>query len=172
MWGRRSSEARKTSPTPASVAHTTGEGHVLNVLGAPYVLKATSAETGNRFCCIECTVPPGSGVPPHTHEHEDEAFYVLAGEIILDSADRPAPLRFGTGSFFFGPRGCRHAFRNEGSADARMLVFCTPGAGIERMFTDMDAAGRRSRGAPPMEEIVAIAARAGVAIAPPPAPPG
>jgi quercetin dioxygenase-like cupin family protein len=32
---------------------------------------------------------PGSGVPPHTHTHEDEAFYVLAGEIILDSADRP-----------------------------------------------------------------------------------
>src|SRR5258707_5808666 len=40
---------------------------------------------------------PGSGVPPHTHAHEDEAFYVLAGEIILDSADRPAPLRLGAG---------------------------------------------------------------------------
>jgi mannose-6-phosphate isomerase-like protein (cupin superfamily) len=170
MWRRRSTAALR-SPPPVSVARAAGEGPTLNVLGAPYVLKATSADTDNRFCCVECTVPPGSGVPPHTHEHEDEAFYVLAGEVIVDSADRPAPLRLGAGSFFFGPRGCRHAFRNEGSVDARMLVFCTPGAGIERMFADMDAAGQRSRGAPPMEEILAIAARAGVVIAPPPAAP-
>jgi mannose-6-phosphate isomerase-like protein (cupin superfamily) len=140
------------------------------VLGAPYVLKATSAETGNSFCCIESTIPPGSGVPPHTHEHEDEAFYVLAGEIILESADRPAALRLGAGSFFFGPRGRLHSFRNEGSVEARMLVFCMPGAGMERMFTEIDAAGRRSGGAPSMDEIVSIAARAGVAIAPPPGP--
>jgi mannose-6-phosphate isomerase-like protein (cupin superfamily) len=159
------------SPTPASVARAAGEGAALNVLGAPYVLKATSAETSNSFCCIECTIPAGSGVPPHTHEHEDEAFYVLAGEIILESADRPAAMRFGAGSFFFGPRGRQHSFRNESSVEARMLVFCVPGAGIERMFTDIDAAGRRSGGAPPMEEIFAIAARAGVAIAPPPASP-
>ena len=154
----------------ASIARGAGDGRVLNVLGAPYVLKATSAETGNRFCCIECTVPPGSGVPPHTHAHEDEAFYVLAGEIVLDSADQPAPLRLGAGSFFFGPRGRQHAFRNEGHAVARMLVFCTPGAGIERMFTEMDAAGRRSGGAPAMDEIFAIAGRAGVVIAREPEP--
>lgn len=172
MWGRKSNDALRASQTLSTVARASGEGHVLNVLGAPYVVKASSAETGNSFCCIECTVPPGSGVPPHTHAHEDEAFYVLAGEIILDSADRTAPLRLETGAFFFGPRGCRHAFRNEGSMDARLLVFCTPGAGIERMFTEMDATGRRASGAPPMEEILAIAAGAGVAIAPPPAPPG
>jgi hypothetical protein len=80
-------------------------------------------------------------------------------------------MRFGAGSFFFGPRGRQHSFRNESSVEARMLVICAPGAGIERMFTDIDAAGRRSGGAPPLEEIFAIAARAGVAIAPPPASP-
>lgn len=158
-------QALKDMATTVSIARAAGNGLALDVLGAPYVFKATSAETGNRFCCIECTVPPGSGVPPHTHAHEDEAFYVLAGEIILDSADQPAPLRFAAGSFFFGPRGRQHSFRNEGNVAARMLVFCTPGTGIERMFTEMDAAGRRSGGAPSMDEIFAIAARAGVAIA-------
>jgi mannose-6-phosphate isomerase-like protein (cupin superfamily) len=137
MWGRRSSEAPKAIPILASVARAPGEGQVLNVLGAPHVLKATSAETANRLCCIECTVPPGLGVPSHTHAHEDEAFYVLAGEIIFECADRPAPLRFGTGSFFFGPRGCQHAFRNEGSVDARMLVICAPGAGLESPIGDL-----------------------------------
>src|ERR1700733_162252 len=66
-----------------SIARRAGEGTALDVLGCPYPIKAASAETGHRFCCIECAVPPGSGVPPHTHAHEDEAFYVLSGEIVL-----------------------------------------------------------------------------------------
>jgi quercetin dioxygenase-like cupin family protein len=151
----------------APVVRAAGEGRVLNVLGAPYVFKATSAETSNRFCCIECVVPPGAGVPPHTHAHEDEAFYVLAGEITLEGAGRSEPVRAGAGSFFFGPRGQQHAFRNESDAEARMLVFCAPGIGMEQMFTDFDSVTRRSNGAPSVDEIVAIAARYGVAIAPP-----
>jgi len=151
-------------PIIASIARATNEGPTLNVLGSPYVFKATSAETGNRFCCIECTIAPGSGVPPHIHQYEDEAFYVLAGEVVFECTDQPTPLRFGVGSFFFGPRGREHAFRNEGNEDARLIVFCVPGAGMERMFTEMDAAGRRADGAPSMEQILAIAAKAGVAI--------
>jgi mannose-6-phosphate isomerase-like protein (cupin superfamily) len=151
----------------APVVRAAGEGCVLNVLGAPYVFKATSAETGNRFCCIEHVVPPGAGVPPHTHAHEDEAFYVLAGEVTLEGAGRSGPVRVGPGAFFFAPRGQQHSFRNESGAEARMLVFCTPGSGIERMFTDLDGATRRSNGAPPMDEVVAVAARYGVVIAPP-----
>jgi mannose-6-phosphate isomerase-like protein (cupin superfamily) len=158
----------KETATHGSIARVAGEGPAINVLGSHYVFKARSAETDSGFCCIECIVPPGSGAPPHTHEREDEAFYVLSGEIVLDSADREAPLRLGAGSFFYGPRGRQHAFRNEGGVEARMLVFCMPGAGIERMFRDMDAAGRRGAGASAMEEILAIAARAGVTIASPP----
>jgi len=160
-------QALKNIAPVASIARHASDGVTINVLGAPYEFKAASAETGNSFCCIEGRIPAGSGVPPHTHTHEDEAFYVLAGEIIVDGADLPAPLRLGPGSFFFGPRGQQHSFRNEGAADARILVFCMPGAGIERMFIDMDAAGRRNGGAPAMDEIFSIAARAGVMIAQP-----
>lgn len=154
---------KRVAPS-ASIARSAKEGLAINVLGAPYVFKATSAETGN-FCCLEASIAVGSGVPAHTHTHEDESFYVLAGEIIIDSADQPAPLRLGAGSFFFGPRGLQHSFRNEGKTDARILVFCMPGAGIEQMFIDMDAAGRRSEGEPAMDEIFSIAASAGVMIA-------
>jgi mannose-6-phosphate isomerase-like protein (cupin superfamily) len=151
----------------ASIARTAKEGLAINVLGTPYVFKATSAETGNSFCCLEASIAAGGGVPAHTHTHEDESFYVLAGEIIIDSADQPAPLRLGAGSFFFGPRDLQHSFHNEGKTDARILVFCMPGAGIEQMFIDVDAAGRRSAGAPAMDEIFSIAASAGVMIAKP-----
>ena len=159
-------QAATLETTARPVARAGGEGASLDVLGSPYLIKAHAAETGGAFCCIECTVPPGTGVPPHTHTHEDEAFYVLAGEIVVESADAAGPLRLGAGAFFFAPRGRRHAFRNEGASPARLLVLALPGAGLERMFREMDAAGRRSGGAPSMEEITAIAANAGVIIAP------
>jgi mannose-6-phosphate isomerase-like protein (cupin superfamily) len=153
---------------PVAVARAKGEGPALNVLGSPYIFKATSAETGNRFCCLEHAVPPGSGVPAHTHTHEDEFFYVLAGEVTFDSADRLEPLQLGAGGSFFSPRGQQHAFRNAGSVEARMLVCCMPGAGIERMFRELHEAGMRAGGGPDMAEIVAITERAGVKMAQPP----
>src|SRR5690606_30035857 len=89
----------------ASFVRSPGEGLPLNVLGSPYVIKASAAETGDAFCFIECTIPPGAGVPPHTHTREHEAFYVLAGEIVVSSADVREPTRLRTGAFFFTPRG-------------------------------------------------------------------
>jgi mannose-6-phosphate isomerase-like protein (cupin superfamily) len=158
-------QPRKDIAPAASVARCAGDSLAIDVLGAPHVFKAASAETGNSFCCTEARIPPGFGVPPHTHTREDEAFYVLAGEITFDSGDRPAPLRLGAGSFFFAPRGVAHSFRNDGKVEARILVLCLPAAGMERMFVEMDAAGRRSARTPAMDEVVAIAARAGVVIA-------
>jgi len=147
-----------------SIARGRGEGEVLNVLGAPYVIKASAAETSDAFLCIEHKVPPGSGVPPHTHTHEDEVFYVLEGEITFEGADLTAPLRLGAGGFLFAPRGRLHAFRNEGKATARMLLLVMPGAGMEKMFREIDAACRGG-GAPSLEELTSITARAGVLIA-------
>lgn len=148
-----------------SVARAKGEGSVLNVLGAAYVIKASAAETSNAFLCIESEVPPGSGVPPHTHTHEDEVFYVLEGEIVFEGADLTAPLRLGAGGFFFAPRGRLHAFRNEGEVMARKLVLVMPGTGLEKMFREIDAACRRGGDAPSLEELTNIAGRAGVLIA-------
>jgi quercetin dioxygenase-like cupin family protein len=139
-----------------------GVGVSLNVMGSPYVVKASAAETGDAFCCIECNIAPGAGVPPHTHTREHEAFYVLEGEIVVSSADVREPTRLGAGAFFFTPRGRQHTFRNESGKAARVLVICTPGAGMEAMFTEFDAAGRSAGGAPATAAIGAIAARAGV----------
>lgn len=151
--------------TLTSVARARGEGSVLNILGAPYVIKASAAETADAFLCIEHEVQPGSGVPPHTHTHEDEVFYVLQGEITFEGADLTTPLRLGAGGFLFAPRGRLHTFRNEGKATARMLVLAMPGAGLEKMFQEIDAACRRGGDAPSMEEIARITARAGVLVA-------
>jgi mannose-6-phosphate isomerase-like protein (cupin superfamily) len=89
-----------------------GAGSTINVLGVTRIYKATGAETAGSFSLWEAVVSPGAGAPPHTHSQEDEAFYVLSGELLIE----PAPRHVGSGSFFYGVRGRRHAFHNPGDA--------------------------------------------------------
>src|SRR5829696_3198329 len=79
---------------------------------------AEEEDTGGRLTVYEILFPPGSGPPLHVHEREDEAFYVIEGNLSVRMGDEEfeAP----TGSFVFQPRGIPHAFRSssEGSFHA------------------------------------------------------
>jgi mannose-6-phosphate isomerase-like protein (cupin superfamily) len=137
-------------------------GAMLNVLGVTHLYKATGAETASTFSLWEDIVPPGAGVPPHVHEHEDEAFYVLSGEIQVEFEGARGPHRVGPGGFFYGPRHRRHAYRNLGNEPARLLVMCTPSRGLDRMFAELATA--TANGMPGIARVAAIAARYGVTI--------
>src|SRR5215813_7580639 len=97
-------------------------GSTLNVLGVTHIYKATGGDTAGSFSLWEAVVPPGAGAPPHTHEREDESFYVLSGELEVEFEGAPAPRRVGPGGFFFGARRRRHAFHNSGDQPARVLI--------------------------------------------------
>jgi quercetin dioxygenase-like cupin family protein len=140
-------------------------GATLNVLGVTHIYKATGAETAGAFSLWEAVVPPGAGAPPHTHEREDESFYVLSGELTMEFEGEPAPRRVGPGGFFFGARGRRHAIRNAGDQPARVLILSTPSLGLDRMFAELDAAAAAGR--PEIGKVAAIAAKFGVTIEPP-----
>jgi quercetin dioxygenase-like cupin family protein len=140
-------------------------GSTLNVLGVTHIYKATAAETGGSFSLWEAVVPPGSGAPPHTHAREDEAFYVLSGELLIEFEGEPAPHRVGPGGFFFGARNRRHAIRNVGDQPTRVLILSAPSCGLDQMFAELDAA--TAKGMPEIERLVAIAAEYGVTIEPP-----
>jgi mannose-6-phosphate isomerase-like protein (cupin superfamily) len=148
----------------APFSRPAGAGPTLDVLGVIHIYKATGAETGGCFSLWEAIIPPGAGAPPHTHRHEDESFYVLSGELLIDAEGEPVPLRIGPGGFFFGARGRRHAFRNVGAEPARALVLSTPSVGLDQMFVEFDAA---KAGTPEIEKLAAIAAKHGVTIAQP-----
>jgi mannose-6-phosphate isomerase-like protein (cupin superfamily) len=158
----------ETMQQVSPVVRQPGEGPRHNVLGATHLYKALAAETGGSLSVFEETIPPGVGAPPHTHSREDEAFYVVAGEMTFEIEGRDTPLQLGAGGFVLAPRGSRHAFRNESTVDAKMLVLALPGAGLEQMFGAFDEALRRADGGlPPEAEIMAIAARNGVSVEPP-----
>jgi quercetin dioxygenase-like cupin family protein len=122
--------------TVANFVSPPGAGRPERVLGVSHIFKAESSQTAGKLICIELTVPPGQGVPPHRHADEDEAFYVLSGAVMIQGDDcGPDPIRLEPGGFFYGPRGRVHSFRNDSDEAAKLVVFITPGANIERMFT-------------------------------------
>jgi quercetin dioxygenase-like cupin family protein len=137
-------------------------GATLNVLGVTHTYKVTGAETAGNFSLWENLVPPGAGAPPHTHAHEDEAFYVLSGEIVIEFEDEPAPRRVGPGGSFFGARGRRHGYRNVSDAPARILVMCAPSCGLDQMFGELDAA--TAAGTTELATIKGVCAKYGVTI--------
>jgi len=140
-------------------------GSTFNVLGVTHIYKATGAETAGSFSLWEDVVPSGAGAPPHTHAREDEAFYVLSGEIQVECEGESEPRRVGPGGFFFGPRHRRHAYRNVGDRPARVLVLCTPSCGLDQMFVELDAVA--ANGMPSFEKLAAITAKYGVTMEPP-----
>jgi len=135
-----------------------GAGEVLDVLGAPMVVKADPATMG--LLLVEHEVPPGYAVPPHVHDAEDEVFQVLAGTLtfVTDAGEA----RGGPGATMLLPAGIRHGFRNEGPEPAQCLVMVTPGVQAAALFRHLDRAGRAGPLVP--EQVGAICAQYGVRI--------
>jgi mannose-6-phosphate isomerase-like protein (cupin superfamily) len=100
--------------------------------GSLMEIKARAADTGGALGVAEGRFYQGFGPPLHVHHREDEAFYVLEGEIRFRQGD--TEFVRGPGSWVWGPREVPHAFRVQ-SQRARALVVVTPG-GFERMFEE------------------------------------
>ena len=97
-------------------------------------LKASATSTGGAFTLIESRTD--GGAPPHVHEREDEAMYVLKGRIVVHVGDDEFTLD--EGGFVFMPRGVLHDWDVVG-ATARVMILATP-AGLERFLDEFHAA--------------------------------
>jgi len=131
-------------------------------------VKATAEETGGALTAIDSWLTPAANPPLHVHHGEDEAFYVLDGEVefFIDGCE---PRTARGGDFVFGPRGVPHRFEVR-TPEARMLVLGTPG-GAERFFREMgEPASARELPVPQpadVARVVAAGAAHGVEILPP-----
>ena len=84
----------------------------------------TGAHTDGQLSIGLIQVPKGSGSPPHRHTREDEAFYVMEGELTFLYGDRM--LTAGPGTFVWGPRGVAHNFTGSSEKPAKALLLVTP----------------------------------------------
>lgn len=112
------------------------EGKAIQIgRGLGVVFKLFGTDTGGRFAVVEHLLEPGTlSGPSHVHHNEDEASYVLEGEITLQVGDQliQAP----TGTLIFKPKGLPHTFWNQGSVPARILEIISP-AGFEKYFEEL-----------------------------------
>jgi mannose-6-phosphate isomerase-like protein (cupin superfamily) len=82
-----------------------------------------------RFTFGIIEIAPGRELEAHVHADEDDAFYILEGEMTFVFGEQriPAP----PGTFVLVPPGVEHGFRNDDARPVRMLNVHAP-AGFDR----------------------------------------
>ena len=118
------------------VVHAHDEVKTVFGAGDAYRFLITGPESNGHYFVMDASVPPGAGPPPHIQTREEEAFYVLAGELVFRAGGERHVGRAGT--FLHVPRGVPHHFKNESKQPARVLIWFSP-AGIEAMMEEMAA---------------------------------
>jgi quercetin dioxygenase-like cupin family protein len=125
-----------TTTTTKTIVRTSDEGDVTWFFNALMTTKASTAETAGAYSLTEHLVTAASNPPMHIQTDEDEAFYVLDGEIelVVDGSTVVAT----PGTFAFVARGAAHLFRVL-TPTARMLVICSgkPVDNLEDFFLGM-----------------------------------
>ena len=146
------------------------EGDAYDFLSSLSIVKASGAATGQALAVVEQRLPAGFAPPPHIHHNEDEAFYLLSGELVAQLGDQQ--IAAWAGAFLWLPRGVQHGFVVSGDAPCTMLVITTP-AGFDGFMaevgTSTDVTDRLPEPREPdVPRLVKIAGRYGIEFPPPP----
>lgn len=112
-----------------------GDGQHIWFLGTLMTVKAGSDQTRGGFTLIEQVSPPDFAAPAHVHDAEEEAFYVLEGQLEVMCGEQTWAVE--EGGFVLLPRRIPHAFSVLGNRGARLLQITSP-AGFEDFAAEAD----------------------------------
>lgn len=118
----------------------------------------TGGENG-RMSIVDQLIPAGFESPWHLHRDEDEAFFVIDGEVTVFVEGTAT--RLGPGGFAFGPRGLPHGFRVEGDKPARLVLIAGPGFAefVREVSVAASSAALPTPQEPDVPALIAAAAR-------------
>ncbi|MEQ8810683.1 MAG: cupin domain-containing protein [Imperialibacter sp.] len=109
---------------------TAGQGRVYSCGPMTAIFKADENETSEKYSVSEWWVEPNAEGPgAHSHEENDEVFYVLEGTMSFLVGDKWVDASKGT--FLRIPATVIHDFKNNTAQKAGALNFFIPG-GFER----------------------------------------
>ena len=100
-----------------------GEGWTYR-FGIDFTVKTSESQNGNGAAVLEYATRKGEEPPSHTHQTEDEMFYVLEGAITFQCGENTFDLE--TGGFVFLPAGIEHGYIIRGESPVRLLVVTAP----------------------------------------------
>ena len=110
-----------------------GEGESVWSIGGRFTRKAGGDDSAGRLSILEAVVTRTSEPRRHIHHREDEAFYVLDGQLSFHVGD--AVLTAVAGSLAFAPMGIPHTFTVD-IEPSRILVITSP-SGFEGFVFDL-----------------------------------
>ena len=131
-------------PSPLGLSYrrlrtrTADGGERLSFAGSSFVVRASADTTGGAFTHHR-GVAAALDTPLHVHANEDELFYILEGEHVIQCGEDE--FRLGPGGTAFLPRGVPHSQRCVEQGVGRLLVLTYP-AGFEGFFRELGAAER------------------------------
>ena len=143
------------------------------VLGTVNLCKATKDDTRGIYSFFVSTVPPGEGVPIHTHLKEDEAYYLLDGEWEMYDVDNNETLTLGPDTYVYVPMGLNHGFKNISDRPGRLVLLITPGGlegffeGIGQIIDDPQNPPPPPSGPPDFAKAAQVAAKYNITFIPP-----
>jgi quercetin dioxygenase-like cupin family protein len=94
--------------------------------------KVASADTDGRVFVTEQTMLAKGGPPRHLHLDQEEWFYSLEGEFILEVG--PDRFTLNPGDSAFAPRRIPHVWAYVGTGPGRLLIAFTPAGQMEAFF--------------------------------------
>lgn len=96
-----------------------------SILGIGYALLVDAARTGGAYELMKFDVPTGVGPPLHVHQNEDEAFFLVEGQLTVFVGEERVQAE--PGNFVHLPRHVPHGFQNTSGRFASFLCWVMPG---------------------------------------------
>jgi quercetin dioxygenase-like cupin family protein len=129
-------EPFKSEPESSTITWGLGGG------SAKLVVHATGPETGLACTIAEHIWEPGDAGGFHAHMVEDEAFFIIEGEVTVEMPDDGETFTAGPGELIWHPRGRKHDYKVSTSGPARLLQILIPGSDLVPGFFEAVAAGK------------------------------
>ena len=136
--------AEQTGGPGAALGAGDGELFYVGPTQDPVRIKI-SPPGGGRFAMITQEMAPGSRIPIHLHEREDEIIFIQRGEGRATIGDRQVPLE--AGSTLFVPQGTWHGGENTGTGTMSWIAIYSP-SGFEGYFREIGVRADGTRPAP------------------------
>ena len=103
----------------------------------PVRIKVSQQADGAALAMIVQDMSPGTSVPLHLHQREDEIILIQSGNGVATLGDRETPVM--AGSVVWVPKGTWHAGRNTGTTTLKWTGIYAP-AGFEGYFREISRA--------------------------------
>ncbi len=130
----------------------------------PIDFKVSAEDSGGGLFIVEHTSSRPGGPPRHIHHDQEEWFYVLEGNYVIEVGD--TTYRLGAGDAVLAPRAIAHVWAFVGSGHGRLLITFQPAGQMEDFFV----ASSELDTLPPPAELAALFAKHGMRLVGPPLP--